>query len=116
MKEICDRVLSHLAAKGSYTNPALSLSALSVETGISARYISAAINGRLHKTFFDLINEMRIAEAKKRLRSLDRNLTIESIAGSCGFRSRSAFFAAFRKVEGKTPGQWMNNAMPVNKS
>jgi AraC-like DNA-binding protein len=71
---------------------------LSVETGISSRYISAAINGYLRKNFFDLVNEMRIEEAKKNLLSLDDNYTVESIAGKCGFRSRSAFFAAFKKV------------------
>jgi AraC-like DNA-binding protein len=107
MKEICDKVMNYLTASGEYTNPDFSLSMLSVETGISPKYISGSINGHLAKPFFDLINEMRIEEAKKRLRALSDNHTIDSVGVDCGFRSRSTFFAAFKKAEGKTPTQWL---------
>lgn len=41
---------------------------------------------------------MRVQEAKKRLRVMKESRhTIESIAADCGFRSRSAFYAAFKK-------------------
>ena len=107
MKEICDKVTSYLITTRAYTNPDLSLSKLLTNTRISARYISSAINGRYKKNFFDFINEMRIDDAKNRLRALDVYHTIDSVAGKCGFRSRSAFFATFKKVEGMTPSQWI---------
>jgi|GEM_PF-99541 len=110
MKEICEKTLNYLASSGVYTNPDLSLSMLSVETGISFSNLSRSLNGYLNKNFFDLINEMRVEEAKKKLRLMNENrLTIETIAGECGFRSRSAFYAAFRKTEHKSPTQWLKS-------
>lgn len=107
MKEICDRVVDYLKSSGAYTNPDLSLSMLAVETDFSPKNISRAINGYLKKNFFDLINEMRVNEAKKMLLNLSDNHTIDSVAEKCGFRSRSTFFATFKKIERKTPAQWM---------
>jgi len=107
MKEVCDKVMNYLAASGAYTNPDLSLPILSVDTGISTKNISRSINGYLKKNFFQLINEMRLEEAKKRLRALGKNVTIDSVGLECGFRSKSSFYNAFRKAEGKTPQKWM---------
>ena len=109
MKEVCDKVMNYLTVSGAYTNPDFSLAMLSVETSISTKYISTAINGYLGKKFFDLINELRLEEAKKRLSSNDKNFTIDGVAIDCGFHSRSAFYAAFKKVEGKTPTQWIKD-------
>ena len=107
MKEICDKVMNYLSTSGAYTDPDFSLAMLSVETGISNKNLSRSINKHLKKNFFDLINEMRIEKAKNKLRSKGNNFTIESVAVECGFHSRSAFYAAFKKAEGKTPTQWM---------
>lgn len=107
MREICDKIVEYLRSSGAYTNPEFSLSMLAVETGISPKNISRSINGYLSKNFFDLVNEMRVDEAKRRLAVLDGNHTVESIYAECGFRSRSTFFAAFKKAEGKTPSQWL---------
>ena len=109
MKEVCDKVMNYLTTSSAYTNPDLSLSMLSVETGISHTNLSRSMNGYLKKNFFDIINEMRVEEAKKQLRLLDDNVTIDSVAEKCGFRSRSTFFAAFKKAVGKTPQQWMKS-------
>jgi len=111
MKEICERALNYLASSGAYTNPDFSLAMLSVETAISPRNLSYSLNDYLKKSFFDLINEMRVEEAQKRLRSRSNNFTIDSIAVDCGFRSRSSFYTAFRKVEGMTPSQWLKSIL-----
>jgi AraC-like DNA-binding protein len=99
--------MNFLTTSGAYTNPNLSAAMLSVETGISTRNISTAINAHLGKNFFHLINEMRLNEAKKRLRVHGDHFTIESVAEDCGFRSYSSFYNAFKEAEGKTPLQWM---------
>lgn len=110
MKEICEQITAYLTSSAAYTSPDFSLPMLAVETGISPKNISRAINAYLNKNFFELINEMRVNEAKKMLSNLDDNYTIDSVAGKCGFRSRSTFYSAFKKVEGKTPAQWMRNS------
>jgi AraC-like DNA-binding protein len=109
MKEVCDKVMNYLTTSGAYTNPDLSLSMLAVETGISHTNLSRSMNGYLKKNFFDIINELRVEEAKKQLRLLDNNLTIDSVAEKCGFSSSRSFFRSFKKYENTTPNKWMKN-------
>jgi len=111
MKEVCDTVMNYLTASKAYTHPDFSVAMLSVETGISTRNISTAINGHLGKNFFDLINEMRVEEAKKQLRLLDDNFTIDSVAEKCGFSSSRSFYRTFKKYENTTPNQWMKKGI-----
>ena len=109
MTGLCKQVTNYLCESQAYRNPDLSLSMLAVQTGISPKNISRSINGYLNKNFFDLVNEMRVEEAKKELLELGENYTVDSIVNSCGFRSRSTFFATFKKTEGKSPAQWLKS-------
>jgi hypothetical protein len=111
MKEICDKVVDYLTTSRAYISPDFSLTILSTEVGIHQKNISTAINGYLHKNFFELVNGMRIEEAKRLLSGSGRkHYTVESIYADCGFRSRSTFFLAFKKVEGKPPAQWVKES------
>lgn len=110
MKEISEQIVAYLRDSRAYRNQDLTLAALSLETGIHHRNISIAINGYLHKNFFDLVNGMRVEEAKQLLRELSTSdYTTESIFTECGFRSRSTFFTTFRKFEGTSPAQWLKS-------
>ncbi|MDR1221473.1 MAG: helix-turn-helix domain-containing protein [Tannerella sp.] len=109
MKEICGRVTEYLQTTKAYTNPDFTIHMLSGETGIQWKNISAAINGYLNKNFFDLVNGMRVEEAKREFLSLGDNYTIDSIYTGCGFRSRTSFFRVFKKFEGITPTSWFKN-------
>ena len=76
--------------------------------------ISRSINGYLHKNFFELINGMRVQEAKRLMCDLQSHYTVESISGECGFRSRSTFFLVFKKTEGIPPAQWLKSVHKKN--
>jgi len=110
MKEICDAVVQYLQTSAIYKDCNLTLASISHETGIAHGSISTAINTYMGKNFYEIVNTMRIEEAKRQLQKLDPNRTIESIAVACGFRSRSTFFAAFKKMEGTTPLQWLKKS------
>ncbi|MEL6843420.1 MAG: helix-turn-helix domain-containing protein, partial [Bacteroidota bacterium] len=57
--------------------------------------------------FMDFINGYRIEEAQKMLRAPRfGHYTIVAIAQEVGFRSRSAFYAAFKKISGQTPTEY----------
>jgi AraC-like DNA-binding protein len=107
MKEICEKVMNYLTTSHAYTNSDFSLAMLAAGTGTTTKKISSSINGYLKKNFYDLINEMRIEEVKKRITAHGEKNKIDSISVDCGFRSRSAFYVAFKKAEGITPTQWM---------
>lgn len=108
MREICDQTAEYLTSAKAYLRPDLSLAMLARETGISGRNLSRSINTYLRRNFFEFINEMRVEEAKRLLLNMDASgYTVDSIYSECGFRSRSTFFLAFKKVEGKTPAAWL---------
>ena len=107
MAAICRQITAYLEKSEAFKNPDLSLASLSVATGIPQKTISRSINGYCHKNFFDLVNGMRVENAKNRMRDLQNNYTVESIAEECGFRSRSSFYLVFKKLEGTTPARWL---------
>ena len=76
--------------------------------GSNTNYLSILINSRYEMSFANFINLQRIEYAKKALQSgANQQLTIESIGNSSGFKSKSSFNAAFKKVEGITPSEYI---------
>jgi AraC-like DNA-binding protein len=98
-----------------FLNDDLSLYDLAKELDINKNYLSHIINDSLESNFFGLINGYRIEEAKRML--LDDNydhLSIEGIAKSVGFKSRSVFYPVFKKIVGVTPTQFKKEAQENN--
>lgn len=110
MQEICEKISLYLSTTKAYLHPDLSLSMLAKETDIPGRNLSRSINTHLRCNFFEFINGMRVEEAKRRLLSIEiSGYKIDSIYEECGFRTRSTFFLAFKKVEGQSPAQWLKS-------
>lgn len=92
----------------SYLDPGISLSSLSSKLSVSPNHLSQVINENIGITFFDLINQRRIEEAKKLLISKPE-YTILAVAMDSGFNSKSAFNSAFKKFTGTTPTAYRNS-------
>jgi len=93
-----------------FLEPDLSQVRLAEKTGINSSYISQAINEGLRMRFTDFVNQYRIEEAKRMLRDPEcANLTIEAIGQQSGFRSKSAFYRAFKKETGQSPGDFSSD-------
>lgn len=82
-----------------------SLSDLEKEMKINRIYLSKAMN-YYGITFNDLINHCRIKEAKILLEN-KQNLTIEHIAYSVGYKSKTTFNTHFKKILGLTPKEYI---------
>lgn len=109
MKAVCARATEYLRESKAYLRPDISLAIFAKEAGLSSRMLSKSINGYLNVNFFDFINRMRVEEAKRLLLEVEgKGHNIDSIFEECGFRSRSTYFMVFKKVEGKTPSQWLD--------
>lgn len=103
-----EQIIAYLDASRAYCRQDLSLAMLARETGLPQKTLSRSINTCLKCNFFELINGMRVEEAKRRLLQLEvSGYTIDSIYSECGFRSRSTFFLAFRKATSLSPAQWL---------
>lgn len=90
-----------------------SLHNLATLLNVHPNQISKAINQENKSNFNDFINEKRVSLSKIRL--LDKayaHLTIEAIGESVGFKSKSAFYNAFKKYTGSSPSSFVKSSSP----
>lgn len=78
---------------------------------LPAHQLTKLLNSALNQSFFDLINEYRV----KHFISLaqdenNKHLSIFGLAQESGFKSKSSFNTAFKKVEGQTPSAFLKNS------
>lgn len=88
-----------------FLRPDFSLPDLAHQLNISVHSLSQAINDGLRKSFFEMLAEYRVEEAKRFLRE-QPNIKIEDIAEQVGYNSKSSFNSAFKKITGKTPSEF----------
>ena len=108
---VLDEIQKALVARRVFTKPDLTLRELASAIGATTHQVSEALNRHAHTTFNELVNGHRVAEVKSQL--LDSNsdrFTIEGIGLAAGFGSRSALYAAFRRMEGMTPAEFRAQA------
>ena len=81
---------------------------LAALVGSTYHKVSQVINEEYGNNFKTLVNEYRVKEACRRLVDDEHygNMTIEGIAESIGFRSRTNFIMVFKKVTGLTPSEY----------
>jgi AraC-like DNA-binding protein len=75
--------------------------------------VSEVINRYAGMSFHDLLTRRRVADVKVQLLDpANDRFTIEGIGAASGFGSRSAMYAAFRRVEGITPKEFRDRRRP----
>ena len=74
--------------------------------------VSQVINEKYGQSFGALLNDRRIKEACRRINDAEHygQYTIEAIANSVGFRSRTSFVAIFKRIVGLTPSAYQRLA------
>ncbi len=95
---------AHIEAGQSYLDPDLKLRSLAEDLNTNVNYLSQSINGVSNKSFCDFINTYRIEHAAKMLTDTTfSKYTIDGIASEVGFKSKSAFYNAFKKINHMSP-------------
>ena len=91
-----------------YKNPDLKIADLAVAIGTTAHALSYVFNQYLQRSYYDYVNDYRIAEFK-RLVGMDEyaRYTLSALAELCGFSSRASFFRYFKKATGITPNEYI---------
>lgn len=103
------KVLQLMVEEKLYRNPALNMDILADKASLSNGYLSQIINQKEGKNFYDFINTYRVEEVKIHLS--DPNYAHYSILGiglEAGFKSKSTFNSAFKKLTGQTPSAFRN--------
>ena len=91
-----------------YLNPKLTLSDLAQEMHINRTYLTSVLNRDIGKSFYDFVNEFRIAEACSIIDALppQERPKLADVASRSGFNSLSTFKRSFLKVKGVLPSQY----------
>lgn len=96
-------LLQRVMDEGFYRTEKLTLSKLSEKIDLPEYKVRALINQKLgYRNFNDYINQLRIAEAGKRL-ILEPDTPILNIALDVGYRTLSSFNRAFKEILEQTP-------------
>lgn len=110
VNELKSKVTSIIQERKLFLNPSLTLTDLSREVGIGIHELSYIINNGLNKNFYNLINEMRVEEAKIILLSEKIKYSdMIGIAIEAGFNSKTTFNTTFKKLTGQTPTNYIKS-------
>jgi len=106
-----DTVKCHLGelmdADRLYLQSNLTLPELAELLDCTVNHLSQVINAGFGMSFFDYLNQYRVKQAMLMLgRESEEPQTVLDVALGVGFNSTSTFYAAFKKVTGKTPAQY----------
>lgn len=107
--QVLARIKKVMEEVDEYCSPDFSVLRLSSLAGYKPKDISEVIHEYYNCNFNAFLNEYRIREACRRVSEDEAftRLTIQGMANSVGFKSRSAFIAAFKKFAGLTPSEYI---------
>ena len=85
----------------------LSLGELAEHIGTTDKKLSALLNQVLNLNFFELINEHRVEEVKRKMQDPDfAHYTLLAIAFESGFKSKTSFNRIFKQKTGLSPSAY----------
>lgn len=101
------RIHDYVARHQPYRNQEFNIASLSQLLDVPQHHIAFIFRQVLHKSFVEYRNSLRVEHVKELIRrGKHKQITIEAIGTDAGFSSRATFFAVFKEVTGKTPGQY----------
>ena len=105
LDQVCALITRHLDLAKPYKNPDYSLDALSQELAVPKLKLTQALNLKLGKNFYQVINAARAAEAKLLLQK-EKGDDLLGIGLESGFKSKSTFYKYFKEEFGLSPGDF----------
>jgi AraC-like DNA-binding protein len=107
---------SALEKRHRYRDIDFSATVMADELGISPYVLSRLLRKVMGASYADLVNGLRIADARKMLADARYDeYTVDEIGLLVGFRNRQSFFASFRKLAGATPQCFRNESRGMQK-
>lgn len=112
LKSMMRSIYNVASASEELYSPQFTISKFAELADMPVKQISKIINEETGDNFNGFINRFRIKKACLMLDDLDNygSFTIENIGLSVGFRSRTAFISAFKKMTGLNPSDYLKAA------
>lgn len=112
LQEIGSTIKSFMENEKSYLDPSLNLTRFSVLTNIPLHHLTNYFREEKKLSFNEYRNICRVHHAKSMIaEGYAAFMTLEAIGEKSGFTSRSTFLAAFKKQEGISPREFMQQYM-----
>lgn len=109
-KKYAQAIIDLMENKKVFLNRKLTIDDIALELNTNRSYISQITNEYFSSNFNNFVNEYRIKEARRLLSDHQyENLSIEGIANTVGFNSKSSFNIAFKKFTGLTPSYFQKS-------
>ncbi len=110
LEELMAEIDKYVVESDSFVNPELTIMDLADGINQHPKLVSEAINTVGKQNFNSYINEYRINKAERLLKTdKGSHWSVEGIGIEVGFKSKSAFYSAFKKFTGMTPTQYRDN-------
>jgi len=103
------RLLELMNEEKVYLQPDLNLPKLAGMVHCSVNHLSQVINAEFSMSFFEFLNQHRVADARQMLAS-DPKCHALDVALKVGFNSNSTFYSAFKKICHITPAEFRRQA------
>lgn len=97
-----------------YLDSGCSLERLEKMTKISKHHLSQFFALQYNSHFNAHINKLRVEFAKKVLKERNNEITVTELGELSGFNSRTSFFRAFKKFEGVSPSEFIEEQLRLN--
>ena len=105
-----NKLLQILEIEKPWLNADLKIADLAKLLDIPSHQLSQILNEGMKTNFFDLMNQYRIEEVKRRLlHPVYSHYSILAIALDCGFNNKTTFNRVFKKMTGMTPSGFVNS-------
>jgi AraC-like DNA-binding protein len=109
------QIEAHMTDAKPYLNRELTIYDLSEQLEIPRHILSEIINEHMGKNFYNLVNDYRVEEVKRRLEDPQyKHLTILAIAYDSGFNAKSSFNTIFKEKTGSTPSEYLTSVHARN--
>lgn len=104
------QIINYMNVDSPYTDSDFKLNDMASRLGLSSHMVSQVINEYLSQNFFEFINSYRINLAKEKMKAVNwKTNTILGIAFDVGYNSKSAFNRAFKRIENRTPSDYLKS-------
>jgi AraC-like DNA-binding protein len=105
LDQVCALISRHLDLATPFKNPDYSLDALAQDLAVPKLKLTQALNLKLGKNFYQVINAARAAEAKLLLQK-EKGDDLLGVGLESGFKSKSTFYKYFKEEFGLSPGDF----------
>lgn len=109
------RIEQQIKAESLFLDAELSLPSLAEKVAVSPHRLSEILNSGFQKSFYEYINDLRVAHAAELLISAPEK-SVTEVFYTAGFSNKSTFYGYFKKTYNATPSSFRKqhaNARPV---